>query len=193
MAPGGEYVIPVGSSYSRNDDRTLQSKIISDGINLIGPTIKHQQENNSSCLASSLASSLSFVREEEIARRLLRYYNEIVQNKLPISFEMKHVLQVMLENHGRKKFEKKWKGKGEKVKKPNTMEILLSCEANSIYHCVLINHHAVALVDKWIFDPLLHKAMPRDEKHLRFSSQRENYESSDEIITQCYKYTLHQK
>jgi len=73
------------------------------------------------------------------------------------------------------------------------MEILLSCESNAIYHCVLINHHAVALVDKWIFDPLFHKAMPRDEKHLRFSSERERCEPTEEIIIRCYKYTLNQK
>lgn len=70
------------------------------------------------------------------------------------------------------------------------MEILKCNRENTFYHCVLNNNHAVALFENWIFDPTLDNAIPRDEKHLRFSSERYDSESTENVIVLCYKYSF---
>ena len=67
-------------------------------------------------------------------------------------------------------------------------ELLQDVEIDSLIHCVLCNHHTVVLYDKWIFDPTLPKALPRDEKHLRFSAQTEVLEDSNSLVLFGYKY-----
>ena len=74
----------------------------------------------------------------------------------------------MKNNAGRLTFEERMKFDIKKVKRPDVKEVLLSNKESVLYNYVLINNHSVVMLDKWIFDPTLKNAIPRNEKHLRF-------------------------
>ena len=76
----------------------------------------------------------------------------------------------------------------QKVKKPDVNQLLLSNKQNVLYHCVLLNNHAIVMLDQWIFDPALAKAVPKNEKHLRFCAQAEEFEDTSALIFYVYKY-----
>ena len=76
-----------------------------------------------------------------------------------------------------------------KVKKPDVLEILVDRTDKSLYHCILLNQHAVVLCDDWIFDSTLSNALPRDETHLRYSAESFSHEDIKRVILLCYKYT----
>lgn len=190
LAAGKEYTLPAGSSQNTSDKDYLNDLISRNAIMVTGPEIKHKQRKEYSCIAHSLASVLSYIRHESVADRLINYYKDLTSGDSEVLFSMKDALRVTAENYGRKKSEKKWKGTIKKIKKPNTMEILKCNRENTFYHCVLNNNHAVALFENWIFDPTLDNAIPRDEKHLRFSSERYDSESTENVIVLCYKYSF---
>ena len=86
------------------------------------------------------------------------------------------------------KGEKRFKVNVNKVKTPDSIEILNDRQPNTMYHCILSNTHAIVLVDEWIFDSTQAKALPRNELHLRYSAESYIHEHSKNIILVCYKY-----
>ena len=75
-----------------------------------------------------------------------------------------------------------------KVKSPDINQLLSLDEQNVLYHCVLLNNHAIVMLDQWIFDPTLTTAVPKNEKHLRFCAQAEEFEDTSSLIFYAYKY-----
>ena len=102
---------------------------------------------------------------------------------------MNDVLAVTMYNKGREKNEKRLKCEITKVKKPNASQILTDRTDKSLYHCVLINQHAVVCCDGWTFDSTISNALPHDEKHLRYSAESNYHEDIKRDILLCYKYT----
>ena len=76
----------------------------------------------------------------------------------------------------------------QKVKKPDINQLLSSNEQNILYHYVLLNNHAIVMLDQWIFDPTLATAVPKNEKHLRFYAQAEEFEDTNALVFYTYKY-----
>ena len=74
LLPGEEYKIPIGSS-SHNFRRTetiVQSK--KKKICNNAPITRYMQDNEPSCVPSSIASAFSYVGESSIADRIMRIY-----------------------------------------------------------------------------------------------------------------------
>ena len=44
------------------------------------------------------------------------------------------------------------------------------------------------MLDQWIFDPTLATAVPKNEKHLRFCAQAEEFEDNNALVFYAYKY-----
>ena len=187
LQPGQSTRIDQGSS-SNTTQFSSKKFLRRSEIDLIGPKVEFVQKNEPSCLASSLASALSFINKKDVALRLMKHYNEFNTGNSNRVFSMKNVLEVTFHNHGRQKTEKRWRCNIKKLRNLNVFELLQDVEIDSLIHCVLCNHHTVVLYDKWIFDPTLPKALPRDEKHLRFSAQTEVLEDSNSLVLFGYKY-----
>ena len=79
----------------------------------------------------------------------------------------------------------------QKSKKTNALELLppAPIEIDSIYHCVLANHHCIAICNGFIFDPILTKGLFLNETHLRKCAQLNPEELSSQMIIRAYKYT----
>ena len=119
----------------------------------------------------------------------MRCYFEFTSKNPSKNYEMKHLLNVTLHNYGRLHGEKRWKCEIEKGTNIDALELLNSNKTNVLYHCVLVNNHAIVVFDNWIFDPTLTKAVPCNEKHLRFSAQSDDLEDSKNLVLVLYKYS----
>ena len=180
--------IEPGSSVN-SSQATSPKNLRRSEINLIGPKIEFIQKNKPSCLACSIASVLSYIDRNDVAQRVMEYYDKFQNENNNRVFNIKDILQVTFHNHGRNKHEKRWRCQVKKLKEKNAMNLLQDVSRNSFYHCVLANYHAVVLYDKWIFDATLPKALPRDEKHLRYTAQSSALEDTKSIVLFGYQYT----
>lgn len=187
LKPGETYTIPAGSSIKSS--LSMKQRIKKFQINPIGPNIKYTQYDSPSCLPRSLASVLSFIHEDEVAARIMNHYREFTGEFPEKTFNMNDILDITNHNRDRKKGQKRWKCNIQKLKNVNATQLLEDHSTESIFHCILANNHAVALYDVWIFDPTLQNALPRDEKHLRYSAQSDAFEDTDKIVIFCYKYS----
>ena len=188
LQPGEIYDIPPGSLNRLKVDKNIEHwNNIS--INPDGPPIRYIQESKPSCLACSIASAMEYMQEGIVAKRILSYYKTFENDETKKAFSMNDVLAVTMYNKGREKNEKRLKCEITKVKKPDVLDILVDRTDKSLYHCILINQHAVVLCDDWIFDSTLSNALPRDETHLRYSAESFSHEDIKRVILLCYKYT----
>ena len=187
LKPGHTHTIEPGSSIGSNK-HIVETMVKKFDISLIGPIVKFVQFDTPSCLPSSIASALSYLGEENIANRIMKYYREFVANPKNEAFDMNQILKVTKYNYGRGHGEKRWRCFVDKIKKPNATHLLNDTNNNCFYHCVLMNNHAIVLIDKWIIDPTLQNALPRDKKHLTFSAQMDTWEEFDKIVFNAYRY-----
>ena len=102
---------------------------------------------------------------------------------------MNDVLKVTNDNAYHCKYEKKFKFQITKEKHPNAVNFLNMKDDGCIYHCVLSNHHAIAICNNFIFDPVLKHGILLKEKYLRLCAEVTQYESTSSIIHKCYKYS----
>ena len=189
LRPGEACDIKSGST-NRTPNNQIDAQGPNHTITPIGPEIKFKQCNKPSCLPCSIASALVYANEEIVACRIMRYYENFIKNNTNKAFSMNDVLNITLHNKGRQKNEKRLKWNIQKVKQPNTLQLINEREHYVLYHCELINHHSVVLYQGWIFDPSVSNALPRDETHIRYSAESYSYEESQCIISLCYKYSL---
>ena len=185
LEPGEEYTIPAGSSYGLN----LKELIKKFNIQLIGPKVTCLQNDNLSCLPCSLASAFINLNMDDFAERIMRLYKKFRMKYPNINYQIQDLLDVTKHNLGRTTHERKMKFNIQKVKTQDAHKLLLSREVKVLYHCVLTNNHSVVLLNEWIFDPTMERAVPRDEKHLRFCAQSDELEITKSIIFYAYKYS----
>lgn len=188
LKPNQSHTIEPGSSIGSNE-RHVEKMIKKFDISLIGPIVKFVQFDSPSCLPRSIASALSYLGEENIANRIMKHYREFVADEKNKVFDMNEILKVTKFNHGRAVGEKRWRCHVQKIKKPIASQLLNDSNNDCFYHCVLMNNHAIVLIHKWIFDPTLQNALPRDKKHLTFSAQMDSWEEFDKIILYAYCYS----
>ena len=76
-----------------------------------------------------------------------------------------------------------------KVKSLESTKLLDDKYNNKIFHCVLENHHAVVLYNKYRFDPIFKYALPRTSQYLKICAEmNENKEIDNEIFKAiCYE------
>ena len=99
----------------------------------------------------------------------------------------------IIRNGFRCTFEKKIKLVVTEIKKWNVMELVRNRDEDVIYHCILINQHAVTMCDKWIFDPEMPYALQREERSIRWSAESTENQLTSELIKGVYKYTSENK
>ena len=181
----GQFVdIPPGNSNQQKLVRKINK-------NDYGPKNKYTQGSDPSCLFSSLANAIDYLGNPKISFKLIEiYYNEFHNNKNP-HVTMKDVLRATTRNHYHKKFESKFKFKVTKVKRPNALDFIHpnKMPENIIYHCVLTNHHSIAICNGLIFDPSLSHSFLLNETNLRSCAEVNEHEKTSEIIVQLYKYS----
>ena len=188
LKPGQTHKLESGSSTGH--DQTIIEMAIKNGtITPIGPKLTYVQYDSPSCLPRSLASALAFLDRNVLAKRIMRNYREFVAENKSKAFDMNEVLQLTKHNRGRLPGERRFRFDVKKITVTNTIELLKKSETNCFYHCVLMNNHAVVIIDKWIFDPTLQNALPRNEQHLRYSAQSEPLEDINNVIFLCYQYS----
>ena len=185
LEPDEDYTLPAGSSYESD----LKALIDKFKIQLIGPTVLCLQNDNQSCLPCSLASALVYLKMEDFADRVMRSYKKFRLEYPNVKYQIEDLLDVTKHNIGRMTYERKMKFNIQKVATYDAHKLLLSKEVNVLYHCVLTNNHSVVLLNGWIFDPTMERAVPRDEKHLRFCAQSDELEITKSIIFYAYKYS----
>ena len=95
----------------------------------------------------------------------------------------------IMRNEFRCKFEEKIKLIVTRIKKWNVMELVRNRDVDVIYHCILINQHAVTMCDKWIFDPEMPYALQREEKSIRLSAESTENQPTSGLIKEVYMYT----
>ena len=188
LKPGQTRTIEAGSSRQIINDN-LTEHIKEMNIALIGPVLKYPQKDSPSCLPSSLASALDFIGKNEFAVRLMKLYNRFNAQHPNEIFDMDNIIQITKSNQGRQKYEPRWRFDVTKIKQPEVTFLLEQKLETSFFHCVLINNHVIVLNDKWIFDPSLPTAIPKDEQHLRYSAQIGIFEDATNMILCCYRYT----
>ena len=88
----------------------------------------------------------------------------------------------------------KYREKGEcrlkfNVKNVKDMDVddILDDRKHFIYWCILRNNHAVAMVEKYIFDPEFNRTLPRNRTGIRISSETESHEPIEGCIDRCYQ------
>ena len=77
------------------------------------------------------------------------------------------------------------------MKKPNAVDLLplAPIEIDIIYHCIISNHHSVAICNGFIFDPVLPNTLRLNENNLRKCAEVRSHELTSQIILRAYKYT----
>ena len=125
---------------------------------------------------------------ENFAERVMRSYKEFHLKYPNINYQVQNLLEITNNNVGRLTLEKKMRFVIQKVIKPDVNQLILSNKQNVLYHCVLLNNHAVVILDQWIFDPALAKTVPKNKKHLRLCAQAEDAEDTNALVFYAYKY-----
>ena len=177
-------IIPSGSSDLKDIISHIEDKDL-------GPKIKYTQDSDPSCLFTSLANALDFLGYSQLGQKLVEVYYKEFHNQKSSYFSINDVLRVTKYNKYRNKSEHRFQFLVSKVKKPNALTLLPPepIEIDVIYHCVLSNHHSIAICNGLIFDPILQNSMILNEKNLRISSQSNTSEVTSRIILKAYKYS----
>ena len=178
LKPNQTIEVPIGSS----DVNILEIDIPSKDK---GPPLNYIQIDGSDCLVYSLASAMNLVGVDFIAQRLVQVAKEMSQNNQMC--KMNNILDIMT-NKVRKRGERRTRLMVSKMKPNSTYSILHDRNSNSIYHCVLYNHHSVVIYNKWIIDPMFPFCIRRKEKYLRMSAELEPDEDTEISISIAYKY-----
>ena len=182
LAPGESRQIPEGNGNKQEIINQISS------IDY-GPVNKFVQDNDPSCLFTSLANAFVFIGMEVYGQKLIEvYYMHFKKNGIKY-VTIKDVLKVTNENAYHEKFEKKFKFEITKMKRPNATRFLHLKDDGCIYHCILSNHHAVAICNNFIFDPVLKHSILLKEEYLRLCAQVTQHEETSSIIRTCYKYS----
>ena len=185
LGTGMSYTILAGSSHGSQVDQQIKKY----KIQLVGPKISCPQEDNLSCLPCLLASAFIYLKMEDFAERIMRSHKKFNLKYPNTNYQIQDLLEITKNNVGRLTDEKKMRFNVKKVKKLDVNQILLSNKENALYHCALLNNRALAMLDQWIFDPTLEKAVPKNEKHLRFCTQADNVEHTNALVIYAYKYS----
>ena len=185
LAGGKSITIPNGSS----DLSDVMSKLEEKDF---GPKIKYQQDSDPSCLFTSLANALDYLGYTDLGQKLVEVYYGNFHNTDDSNVSMNDVINTTKFNKFRNKSERKFQFPVKKWRKPNAMRLLPPepIEIDVIYHCVLNNHHSIAVCNGLIFDPVLQNSIILNEKNLRISSQCNETEETSNIIRQAYKYII---
>ena len=189
LRPGEDYRIPAGSTNEALQNHNEQTEFSKKDISIIGPMIRYVQGNRPSCLACLIASALVYINQGLYTTRIMEYYDSMLNDHNSEPFTMCNVLDIIFLHKERSKGEKRFKTTVNKVKQPDTIEILNDKTPNTMYHCILSNTHAIVRIDEWIFDSTQDRAIPWNELHLRYSAELYIYEETQKIIMLCYKYT----
>ena len=185
LAGGKSIKIPNGSS----ELSEIMSKLDEKDL---GPKIKYQQDSDPSCLFTSLANALDYLGYTDLGQKLVEVYYANFHKADDSNVSMNDVINTTKFNKFRNKSERKFQFPVKKWKKPNAVKILPPepIEIDVIYHCVLTNHHSIAVCNGLIFDPVLRNSIILNEKNLRISSQSNETEETSSIITQAYQYII---
>ena len=151
-----------------------------------GPSIKYQQKEGQMCLILSLLNVMHYLGKDIIVKKLLEKNNMIIKNSLDCS--MNEILDLMT-NKGLNKGEKRIKKLYVKrVKNLNTMNIINDKNNDKIYHCVLENHHSIAIYSEWIFDPVFPYCLLRNERNIRICAETDSDQKTEICIFYAYEY-----
>ena len=185
LLPDESIQVPDGSSEPQNVLLNINQKDC-------GEANKYVQDSEPSCLFTSLANAMSFIGHNQLAQKLVEVYYDNFNRSNKGYVTLKDVLDVTKSNKYHNKGEYKFKFNIIKIKKPNAVYLLPpnKLEKNSIYHCVLSNHHAIALCNDKIFDPSLQTNILLNEHNLRSCAQVNNDDLTSSILINVYKYSL---
>ena len=184
LKPDSSITIPDGSSNLDEIINELQDKDF-------GPKNRYIQDSDPSCLFTSLANALDYLGYPKLGHKLVQVYYTKFHNQTDSYVSMNDVIKVTKDNAYHIQDETKFKFVISKVKKTNALELLppAPIEIDSIYHCVLSNHHCIAICNGFIFDPVLPKGLVLNETNLRKCAQLNPEELSSQMIIRAYKYT----
>ena len=149
-----------------------------------GPLLKYTQGKEDTCLILSLANVMDYLRKEIIVENLLKLNKHVIQYSHDC--RMKDIIDVMTNQ------KRKWGQKRitklivRKVRNLKTMNLINDRYSEKVYHCVLENHHSIALYSDWIFDPVFPYCLRRNEKNIRICA--ETFDDQDTKICIYYAY-----
>ena len=173
---GSSDFVKVRSKIDRNDYRVKN---------------KYHQGSDPSCLFSSLAIAVDYIGKPKLGLKLIETYYQNFYNQDSHYVTMNDVLQATQRNAFHKKFEPKFKFSIKKVAKPNIINLLPpnDMEKDIIYHCILTNHHAVAICNNLIFDPGLTHSICFNETNIRICAEVNTHEKTSELVLKAYIYS----
>ena len=177
-------IIPVGWS----DANEIKNRINEKDH---GPKNKYIQDSDPSCLFTSLANAMVFLGHNELGQKLVEVYYEQFHKKEEYHVTINDVLEVTKDGKYHNPFEPKFRFNITRIKKPNPIDLIppAPIEIDVIYHCILSNHHAIAICNGLIFDPVLSNSVILNEQNLRICAQVSSFELTSHIIIRAYKYT----
>ena len=152
---------------------------------------KYTQGSDPSCLFSSLANAIDYIGKPKLGLKLVQTYYQNFYNQDSQYVTMNDVLQATQRNAFHNKLEPKFKFTIKKVARPNVLDLLPPnhLEKGIIYHCVLTNHHSIAICNHLIFDPGLTHSILFNEANIRICAEVNSHEKTSELILKAYKYS----
>ena len=176
----GESVrVPTGSSNNREEWKK-ESSI------LHGPPVQFVQKNNNECLYYSLASAFSFLGFDGLSKIAINEYN--INSKSNRTPSIQNLVGILHNNKNQVFTQRKIRFSLKRVKHPDLNEIMEERDRHILFHCVLENQHSIALVNQWIFDPMLANAVEKTIKNLKLCAEFREGENIENIFRYVYLY-----
>ena len=172
------YNLPVGSRSKSSSKWPLRNQ-------KKGPRIFFQQKTNEfeSCLFYSVASVFAYKGDIYSSQKVLSVYKKLCvrENFNPQINDIIDIFRNRHKQYGEQRM--KWNIKKMKHFVQND---IIDTEDATIYLLILVNNHAICCTEKYIFDPSLENALPRNKRCFKISAETEHYEDDRTCIRACY-------
>ena len=151
----------------------------------LGPNLAFPQTRSDSCLFCSVASAFYSLGEYLVTHKIMSEFNKLSSKEHFVPSHL-HIIDI-LRNKYREKGEQKLKFNVLKGKYDDANG-LIKDTSQMVILVVLSNRHAVALAEKYIFDPEFKVALPRTIAALRFCAELEQGEPTRAAIRNIYTF-----
>ena len=151
----------------------------------LGPNLAFPQTRSDSCLFCSVASAFYSLDEYLVTHKIMSEFNKLSSKEHFVPSHL-HIIDI-LRNKYREKGEQKLKFNVLKGKYDDANG-LIKDTSQMVILVVLSNRHAVALAEKYIFDPEFKVALPRTIAALRFCAELEQGEPTRAAIRNIYTF-----
>ena len=171
--------VPTGSTNNKRE----WSKVSS---NQFGPKVNFVQQNNNECLYYSLASAFYFLGFDGLSKMVMNEYD--INSKSNRTPSIRNLVGILHNNKNQIYTKRTIRFSLKRVKYPNLMQIIDNNDKNTLYHCVMENQHSIAMVDQWIFDPILTNAVKKTMNNLKKCAEFREGDNLDNIFRYVYSY-----